>query len=61
MELVGANVIFVYMRISSTIQIFLLLLSSHGVMHAALLQEDTTAQAVLDKVQWELVRLPATF
>lgn len=61
MELAWANVIFVYMRISSTIQIFLLLLSSHAVMHAASLQEDTTAQAVFVKAQWELVRSPATF
>ena len=61
MELAWANVIFVYMRISSTIQIFLLLLSSHAVMHAASFQEDTTAQAVFVKAQWELVRSPATF
>jgi LysM repeat protein len=61
MEMAWANVIFVYMRISSTIQIFLLLLSSHGVMHAASLQQDTTAQVVLVKAQWELMRSPATF
>ena len=61
MELAWANVIFVYMSISSTIQIFLLLRSSHGFMHAASLQEDTTAHADLVEVQWELVRSPATF
>lgn len=61
MELAWANVIFVYMRISTKIQIILLLLSSHGVMQAATLHEDTSAVAVLVKAQWELVRSPATF
>ena len=30
-------------------------------MHAASFQEDTTAQAVFVKAQWELVRSPVTF
>ncbi len=61
MELVWANVIFVYMRIPSIIRLIVLLLAGQGVVHATSLQGDTTAQAVLAKAQWELVRSPATF
>ena len=61
MELVWANVIFVYMRIPSIIRLIVLLLAGQGAVHATSLQGDTTAQAVLAKAQWELVRAPATF
>ena len=49
------------MRISIKIRLILLLLSSHGVIQATTLHEDTTAVAALVKAQWELVRSPAAF
>ncbi len=61
MELVWANVIFVYMRIPSTLHLIVLVLCSHGALQAASWQEDTTVQVIPQNASWELVRSPAAF
>jgi len=61
MELVRANVIFVYMRISSNFLFFVVLLGSPGAVCASSIPADTITEVVLVKAEWELVRSPATF
>lgn len=61
MELVRANVIFVYMRISSNFLFSIVLLGSPGAVCASSMQADTITEVVLVKAEWELVRSPATF